>query len=160
MEAQAKNIDAHKDALGIAVIKGSRETHTALLKWKTKKQWNSDTLQRLIMLLGEGQYSSNFIQSFASQFSRLANLGADAQIGSLDQMVSTELRRLIHRAKQGSKDVGDLREGDVQALPQELYRLYLDSSTVNFIKVLKLQPCRIEVMTMLKITPLIPFFSR
>lgn len=99
MEQLAKSVDG-KDALGIALLKGSGNISQTVFKGKYAdvdgKILDMVTVsQNLIRLIKTGEVSKKFMYAFRDIFTRLTNLDGSLE---LPDIIKSELERLIRRA--------------------------------------------------------------
>lgn len=150
MEKAAKEIDADKDALGLAVLKRSGETVQAVYKWKCDDKLTTDLLEVINQKLNS-EFSDAFIKNLNAVLSKsldkkgsILTPGFNEQIERLgyvdeDLLLDSELRRLVARAYLGDKSEETKKRQRVEGLMNVLKPLYENKgSTANFLKLLSI----------------------
>jgi CRISPR-associated protein Cmr2 len=93
METDAKKWRDSKNTYGIAVIKGSGESHEMFWGFEN---WSLDALKYLVDRLRDGTVSNTFIKSFQIEWQNALDIKGD--ISGMDLMLKKELERLIGRS--------------------------------------------------------------
>jgi CRISPR-associated protein Cmr2 len=93
VEKKAKDWRDVKNAYGIAVIKGSGESHEMIWGFEN---WSLDALKYLVDRLRDGTVSNTFIKSFQIEWQNALDI--KGAISGMDLMLKKELERLIGRS--------------------------------------------------------------
>lgn len=156
MEKAAKEIDAAKDAFGLAVLKHSGETVQAVYKWKCDDELTTDLLKRINQKLVT-DFSETFIRNLNVVFNKLidkegAVLNSDlseemeeAGYGE-DDLLHSEIKRLVSRSYLHNDDNENTKERkhkqveeQVEELVEVLKLLYNNkNATANFLALLNI----------------------
>ena len=111
MQKNAKNSSANKNALGIAVLKHSGESHEFTIEWG-KDLMNIENLDHLIIALKD-DFSDKWIYNFAQEFALFVNKTEPIIKAEYREMMKTEIVRLMARA---CKHSGNLKKEKVKKL--------------------------------------------
>ncbi|MCX7874629.1 MAG: type III-B CRISPR-associated protein Cas10/Cmr2 [Melioribacteraceae bacterium] len=124
LEKDAKNIDDDKNAFAIAVMKHSGEINKTILKWGDKNNENLDAIAQLTYDLANEIFSKSFINKLSSEF---------YNINPSDEILKTELKRLLARSSKFSK-----RENETKEDFEKRKKLKIDETTEKIISLYKL----------------------
>lgn len=121
MQKNAKNNSINKNALGIAVLKHSGESHQFTIEWG-KNLMNIENLEALFLALKD-DFSDKWIYNFAQEFALFVNKEEPIIKAEYREMMKTEIVRLMARA---CKHSGNLKKEKVKKL-QEIVEPLLSS---------------------------------
>ncbi|CAA7602816.1 CRISPR-associated protein Cas10/Cmr2, subtype III-B [Acididesulfobacillus acetoxydans] len=140
MEKEAKEPESGKDALGLAVVKHSGETVKTVGPWRSGDEtWLTDDIQVILKNLDE-DFSDSFITIFGREFRPLSQEQDDPKntSGHLDEMVRSELRRLLLRSYSGAEQDKRTRSDLLwNVLSRDYIRLKRLDSFLDFLEVVR-----------------------
>jgi len=116
-QKEAKKLD-DKNAFGITVIKGSGESHTAVVPFGIKEEY-VDLMDDLIKQIIIGNFSNTFLKSIQLEFERVEVRG---QKITFDNMFRSELIRLLRRSATNKWDK-ETKKAESIAMSQRLMKL-------------------------------------
>lgn len=145
MEKWAKEIDTHKDAFGIAVLKHSGETQMTRLKWRSNDLWIPQLIERLMERVKKKDISTTFIKQLNQIFLKLFEWDGNT-FDHADLIIKAEIKRLVGRSVTVEKLIGEDRERFenrrtdlVNVLTEDLSKLYFScKNPVDFLSVLNI----------------------
>jgi CRISPR-associated protein Cmr2 len=100
LEKRAKDYDENKNAFAISVMKHSGEIQTSWFKWKNGEKFILSDFNELALLLRNKKVTNKFISALYDEFSKIMNVSNLQN----QEMIITELKRLIKRAKAARED--------------------------------------------------------
>lgn len=124
MEKEAKAPRIGKDALGLAIVKHSGEVVKTVGRWHSGEDtWITDDIEFILDNL-RGNFSNTFITTFGREFQILAKeQDRQQKVGEhLDEMVKSELKRLLLRSCLGEEEDKKSKSEDLWNL---LYRDFI-----------------------------------
>lgn len=131
-QKRAKDLD-HKNALGITVIKGSGESHTAVVPFGAA-EINVDIMKKLLVNLIDKDFSNTFIKTQRLGFERLFDFNEE-YYPELEDMFNLELKRVLVRSALNKNWGNEDKKREAESLWEKLLVLH-DNKPDNFFQIL------------------------